>query len=135
MLWYIPIFYLVVQASIINADCSSISSRDFAKYFKSWCGIINNRRNYKSVDVPVASVIFAIHFYPWIGLCLSTFLSSHNSHIISVILLKTLWNTSVFSFISAHLGVPIALLQLVCCNFLQSLANFPFNKLFYPIAC
>jgi len=52
--------------------------------------IISDRREYRSVTVHVAFVNFAIRFCPWSGLCLSVFLSSHNSRIIFVMLSNTL---------------------------------------------
>ena len=48
------------------------------------------------MTICAASVIIVILFCPWSGLCLSIFLSSHNSWIILVMLANTLWNTFVF---------------------------------------
>ena len=70
MLWYISIFHPDAQAIILGADCSCISSNGFAKYFESYCAIINDRREYKAVEtIHVASIIFAIRFCPWKDMC------------------------------------------------------------------
>ena len=90
MLQYIPIFHHIVQASIFNDDYFSIFSRVSAKYFKSCCGIVNDLREYNSVTVCFASVIFTIPFCPWIGLCLSVLLSSHSPRTIPMMLSKNL---------------------------------------------
>lgn len=67
MLWYIPIFRLVAQASILDDDGSKISSRFNVKYFRLSCCIIIDRREYNYVTVCAASVIFAIRVVLGLG--------------------------------------------------------------------
>ena len=97
-LWYIPIFHRVAHANIFGADCSTISSKGIAKYLDSCSGRTNVFSEYKSVTVRVASVILAIRCCPLMGWWRSVLRSNHNSLMITVIALNTLWKTSALCF-------------------------------------